>query len=373
MSSIHPYYDVTYPNHAAEQAEKPYSPPPVEQVQGTSPSRATASSENRAAAADYSPGDAAVLSENDRLRAERALRENIAARGFLSADQVLALDPDATRRNRALLEFLRSLQIRNNRPALARYIAWLDLFTRYQMPMNGNAPNTSDRDNPLDTLQFDTPGNYTAPPDTSVLQERILEAQRLAYLRRENAYYDYLGISRADNITMEMRENMAVNIERWYLGEGVFMPQMLWYSDGNGFRFTPISPRAREATRIQDILASYNRTQIAGFLREMAIVTPLEFIFFDPTRLAILTLEARRQFLSRVQAALDQAGVETRAADLRYAFDREGMLLMDQLGLQRERDRLALDRFRADLSHYYGQLADSVRQYDEGIISGSLA
>ncbi len=371
MSSIHPYYDIAYPNHAAEQAHMPYSPPPVEQVRETATSRAGESSLRRPDP-ENSPGDVAVLSESIRLRAERQPSDNAPAPVFLAADQVLALDPDATRRNRALQEFLRSLEIRNNRAALARYIAWLDLFTRYQMPIPGNLPNPSDRDNPLAGLRYETPGNYIAPPDTSVLQDQIIEAQRLAYLQRENAYYDYLGISRADNITMEMRENMAVNIDRWYLGEGVFMPQMLWYSDSSGFRFAPITPRAQEATRAPDVLASHSRPQIAGFLREMAGLTPFEFLFYDPTFLAELTLEARRQFLQRAQTALDQAGVRARAADLRYAFDREGMLLLDLLGLQRERDRLALDRFRADLSNYYGQLADSVRQYDEGIISGSL-
>ncbi len=377
MSSIFPYYDLSLPNHAAEQAEKPYTPPPVEQVQGTSPGRRSESPENRAAS-DYSPLDAAVLSESARLRAERALEDNragtVTGPGFLTAEQVLGLDPEATRQNLALQEFLRTLEPRDNRAAVARYLSWLEIFTRYQSPLNGGGntlpPISSNRI--AATLQYDVPGNYQAPPDTSVLQDKLIEAERLAYLSRENAYYDYLGLSRADNVTREMRENMAVNIDRWYRGEGAFMPQMLWYSDQTGFRFTPVSPRAREATRVQDVLANHNRTQIAAYLRELAGVTPREFLYYDPTGLAELTLAARRDFLARVQTALVNAGVEARAADLRFAFDREEMLRLDLLGLQQERDRLALERYRADLSHYYGQLLDSVRQYGEGIISSSL-
>lgn len=191
---------------------------------------------------------------------------------------------------------------------------------------------------------------------------------------RENALYAALGFMPAnlEPDTTAYRERMAIAIDGWFAGSGVFIPSMLDYSSSDGFRFTPLTAQSRAATRAADTLSSYERTRIAQYLREMARLTPNDFMFYDPTGLGALPLDQRRQFLERVDQLLDQEGIDQRAADLRYAIDENNRLRIDDLELLEEDERRRLEALEDSVNSYYAMLLASVRQYSAGVISANL-
>lgn len=193
-------------------------------------------------------------------------------------------------------------------------------------------------------------------------------------LQVNNATLYNLILSRTASANREMRAAIGEAVDRWLAGQGVFLPGMQDYASRDGFRFTPLSEAAMQALRAADLLAEYEWGRIAAYLREMAALTPMDFLFYDPTGLGSLPLDARRLFLAKVDQLLAEADIATRAADLRYQFNRDGSLDFDRLGTgvpdAGERIAEVLSRNGGD---YYGQLADSIRQYGFGIVGqGSM-
>lgn len=340
MSAFQPFIDLPYPNYAAEAAAQPYEAGPVESVTPVSPVRPVEPEESRIADEYPTPADLSEISRAARERSEQAYR-NARQRRAEEQDRLLAnrapLDANRIRNNQGIRELIQSFENYNNQAAVNRYNAFLGVFVRYG-------------------------ANYVDSGEEGAVAN--LRAQ-------ENQYYeDQLAVS--DNVTRANREGISQAIDRWFVGEGVFFPAMLNYTSSDGFRFTPLSAAARPALRAADVMSTYDRNRIANYLRELAGLTPRDFMFYDPTGLGALPLEQRRDFLRRVQETLDQERIEARAAELRYAFNQQNQIDIDLLGLE---DREELERLRRDqeaINTYYGQLLASVHQYKAGIVSEAL-
>lgn len=335
MSSFQPYIDTSYPVYPAEEAAKPYEPGPVEGVSESAPVQPVETEEDRLP----EDNDAVALSNAARDLAKARLEETARNQSLASTADNAVLDAARTRNNRGIRELIQSFQDYNNTAALARYNNSLAMFVRY-----GSAAVSSG------------------------------ESDAIANLRaQENNAYQDLGIYYADNITRDNREGISQAIDRWFVGEGVFMPAMLHFTSSDGFRFTPMTSEARMALRTADVLASYERSRIAAYLREMAALAPEDFMFYDPTGLGALGLEQRREFLARMDALLAQERIDARAAELTYAFNSENQLDIERLGLENSEEIARLEGLREDINTYYGMLRDSVRQYDADIISSSMS
>ena len=342
-SSFQTFIDQPYPIYAAEAAAQPYEPAPVEGVSATNPVRAVEAEELRPDVNDdTAASDATELSNAARLLARDAAREEMERRleqrdEKARRDESL-LDAVRIRNNRSIRELVASFRNYDNSAAAERYNASLDVFSRYG-------------------------AEYRDSGETGAVAN--LRAQ-------ENDAYLNLGISHAGTVTREVREGISRSIDRWFVGEGVFTPAMLNYPSYDGFMFTPISPAAQAALRSADVLATYERPRIAAYLRELAALTPEDFMFYDPTGLGALSLQQRRDFLARVDQILARERIDARAAELRYSFNAAGEVDLERLGLQDREEIARLERQREEINTYYGQLANSVQQYDAGIVSESL-
>lgn len=335
-SALTPYVDLPFPNLAAEEARLPHDPDaPVSGVSATTRATPVESEEARP------PND--YVTSPDIYELSRAARERTGLARTESAEDYLertAAAVDAARRedNLGIRELIRSFQDYDNAAARARYNNFLSTFARYG-------------------------GGYV----------NVDEGNAVANLRaQEDERYMNLGISRAEADTRATREGMSGAIDRWFVGEGVFFPAMLQYNSSDGFMFTPVSSVALQALRSAEALATYERTRIAAYMREMAALTPEDFMFYDPTGLGALGLEQRREFLRRIDALLLQEQVDARAADLRYVFDERGRLVLEELGLDDE-NLTRIEQLRQEINSYYGQLLFSVHNYKAGIISEGLA
>ncbi len=258
---------------------------PVNEIAATTPAAATTT----AAAATQT-------STADTFRITRPLGDPSSALDFLY-----------TTNSRSVTELLSTFENYDNSQAVSQYNNYLNVFTRY----------------------------------TGSVADNIQENNEANMRAAENATYQYLGISHYGTVTRQVREGISNAIDRWYVGEGVFTPEMLNYSSGTGFRFSPVSPNAQQALLYRNVLSTYDRNQIAAYLREMARLTPFDFVFYDPTGLEALTLEQRREFLRLVDSLLADAEIQARAADLQYAFTDDGELDFDYLDQQ-----LALEQQR---------------------------
>lgn len=341
MSAIQPPYEVPYP--IVTDATTPvYEPEPVTPVEPVTPSRAAESVTERPEEATI-PEDMTVVSSEardrfreaaDRIRAGGTTPENpvtVAAEAYAEAIE--------NRNSRALRELLQTFQDYDNTRALERYNYYLNMFTRY-----GAGQAASE------------------------------EQDAIANLRAaENGAYRDLGITFADNGTREAREGISRAIDRWFVGEGVFTPEMLRFSSSDGFRFTPLSESAQAALRSADVLASYERSRITTYLREMAALTPNDFLFYDPTGLESPTLQRRREFLERVDRMLAEQQLDIRAAELRYIENADGGLTLEALYAADAEELRRIQELSAQINTYYGQLINSVEQYDSGMISEMLA
>ncbi len=332
MSAINPIIPVPVPNIAAEDAAQPYDPDrPVNSVSATSAARAVESEENRPPSEYGTAPDAYDLS--------RAAREMATTRSQEDTERdANPLDAGRIRDNRSIRELMQTFQNYNNSAAVSRFVSHLDGFIRYGAP-------------------------YTDSGEDSVIAN--LRAQ-------ENAVYTSLGLSRNSSRNLEIRESVAQAIDRWFVGNGVFSPEMVRYSSTDGFRFVPLSTPARAVTRAAEVLSTYDRNRIAAYLREMANLTPQDFMFYDPTGLGALGLDDRRTFLARVDELLRQQRIDARAAELRYIADEEERLRIEAIE-DAERIQTRLDELRDEINTYYGQLRYMVHQYKAGIISESLA
>lgn len=335
MSSFQPYIDTSYPIYPAEEAARPYQPAPVAGVEGTAPARQVESEENSGVDGRSATADALALSNAARELSRNADEEALRTRDISAA---AAIEAVSAGENLGIRELIQSFANYNNTAALARYANSLSMFARY-----GSAYSTSD------------------------------ETDAVANLRaQENSLYQDPGAFYTDNVTMENREGISQAIDRWFVGEGVFMPAMLHFSSSDGFRFTPLTSEAQKAQRAADVFATYDRSRIVAYLREMAELTPEDFMFYDPTELTELRLQERRDFLARMDELLVQAEIDARAAELRYVFNTENQLDQTLLGLEAE-EIARLELYREDINTYYGMLRESVRQYDDSIVSASFA
>lgn len=333
MSAIQPIVDIPIPNYAAEEAARPYDPDQPVTATGATTGVAAIEAEEDRSGLDYPTAQDA----SDISKAARALAE--ATRSETEFDREADyLDGERLRGNRGIRELIRSFENYNNGAAIAAYNNYLNMFVRY-----GATSSDSDENSTIAALRA-----------------------------QENAVYDNLGISHAEGVTRENREGINGAIDRWFVGEGVFFPAMLHYTSSDGFSFTPLTAEAKAAARANDVTASYDRSRIATYLREMAQLTPRDFMFFDSTGLGELGLQERRDFLRRMDELLDQAGIDARAADLRYIFDEEGRIQLEELGLDQQYET-RLDQLRDEINTYYGELRYSVHQYKAGIISAALA
>lgn len=339
-----PYIDMPYPNYALEEAARPYEMTPVPEVTPVERVRAVESEEDRVDADQPVIPDAIEISAT----AKDLSDNNVADRRDGSSGQEEAppiydpvADGERIRNNVAVRELIGTFANYDNSAEVERFTAFLDLF-----------------------------GSYGAP----VVPAR--EGSQVANFRaQENALYYGLGLSNPAELTdREMRDNMMRAIDRWMESVGIFLPGMLRYPSSDGFRFSPLTDRARLSLRSADVMATYDRSRIAQYLRELAVLTPSDFMFYDPTGLGDLPLRERRDFLSWMDSQLRQAGVTSqRAAELRYVFENDQLDLVE-LGLDDE-ERLAerLYTIANTANDYYTMLKDSVQQYDAGIISSGLA
>lgn len=118
--------------------------------------------------------------------------------------------------------------------------------------------------------------------------------------------------------TTQDRTAMIRRIDSWITGTGVFQPGMIGLPTSEGFMFTPVTEEAMAALGYADILASASRDVLINYLARLAQLTPMNFIFYDPTGLGPLSLIERRDFLSRADELLASANIEVQAADLVY-------------------------------------------------------
>lgn len=165
--------------------------------------------------------------------------------------------------------------------------------------------------------------HYGSP--TELIQEE------LAILRDEPVdkfAFRNLGVFTGGEADVEQRRAVAVAMDRWFEGQGVFKPEMLHFPSGLGFRLSPRSEAAHNARNASAVLATDNPAMIAAYLREMAHLTPGDFIIYDPTGLSALSLFQRRNFLANADAILTRAGIGVRAAELAYAFDADGAVVL---------------------------------------------
>lgn len=331
MSAMQPVTDIPVPNYAAEEAAKPHETD--RPVAAADVATAAKSIETRENGIGYSPAeDATDISNAARALAEARRSEDAAER---EADP---LDAESLRYNRGIRDLIRTFENYDNSAAVAGYNIYLNMFVRY-----GAGAATTGEESMLNNLRA-----------------------------RENAVYDALRIAGRDATNRETRDAFAQAIDRWFAGTGVYFPEMSSYSSSDGFRFTPLSDAAKASTRARDVLASYERDRIAQYLREMAQLTPNDFMFYDPTGLGELALQQRRDFLTRMDEMLVEASIRERAAELRYVFNEDGQIQLDQLGIEEEELVTQLDRFREEINTYYGQLRMMTYQYKSGIVSSAL-
>lgn len=331
MSALQPIVELPTPNYAAEQAAKPYDPDaPVKALSASVPSSAAEAGENSAGA--RTGRDAYELSSSARTMARAERAESDAER------DAEMFEAKRLRDNLAIRELILSFRNYDNSAAARDYDLYLNMFVRY-----------------------------------GVLNAAVEEDTAIASMRAaEDELYGAMGFSAAAPATREDRERVAGAIDRWFAGRGVFSPEMLRYRSSDGFRFTPVSDAARAAERATDVLASYDRARIAAYLREMASLTPADFMFHDPTGLADLDLERRREFLGQLDAWFAREGIDVPASELHYVFNENGELQADALGLD-DRYRTRLDELLDEINTYYGQLRAMVHQYKAGIVSSALA
>ena len=341
--SVQQPYEIPYPNLPAEQMQRPYEPPPVGAVTGAAASRSVEQEAERSTD-NSAQTDMATISNTIRIWLQNAARiareraEREAANEASFAEMALT-NENGIRNNPAIRELLVSFQNYDNSPAVQSYDQYLSMFTGY---------------NPA----------YGPPTENDLLAA----AQVL-----ENEDYFNFGITRADNETREQREGISIAIDRWFVGEGVFSPLMLHHSSSDGFRFTPLSQASRMALRAADVLASYERTRIANYLREMANLTPNDFMFYDPTGLGSLALRDRREFLAQVDRLLTQADIEARASELRYQISGDAITGVEIMDLESEQMRARIRELVEQINTYYGQLMNSIRHYGMGVVSDSMA
>ena len=343
MSSLTPYVIAPYPNFAAEEAERPYELPPVQETLPVVGVRAVEAEEDRVDDEAVRVADASEISAAARAIAENAARRRLQEGPVERRSATPAFDPvrdaERIRNNRAIRELIASLAAYDNSAAQEKFGNALNLFVDYSTPY---------------TISGEAETAYYVPAP-------------------ENIVYSTLGFSTSTVTPRDMRESIGTAIDRWLRADGVFLPSMLGYSSSDGFRFAPLTDAARLAQRSRSVLATHERNRIATYLRDMARLTPRDFMFYDTTGLGALSIEERREFLARVDTLLEQAGIEERAVDLQYAFDQQGRLLTEQMELDDEAERLRLEALAEQISGYYGALLQSVKQYGAGIISASMA
>ncbi|MCC8179854.1 MAG: hypothetical protein LIP23_02950, partial [Planctomycetes bacterium] len=115
----------------------------------------------------------------------------------------------------------------------------------------------------------------------------------------------------------------------WLAGAGVFQPGRRNFPGSAGFRFTPLAPEAYEVYNAAEVLATDNRDLIANYLTRLANLTPLNFIFYDPTGLGPLSIIERREFITTADELLEEAEIEVRASELVYNFVDESTIDID--------------------------------------------
>lgn len=328
MSSFQPYIDTSYPDYAAEAAHAPYAPGPVGGVEDTASTRPVAPTEERP--------EAEMPVQNDELslsNAARAMHSGATAVSSAAIGQVDLTTLQNTHHNLGIRDLLQTFQTYDNQNAVNRYNHYLDMFTRY-----GVGGINSGENDPVANLRA-----------------------------QENHLYGNLGITGASGT------NVSGAVDRWLTGDGVFTPSMWGQSSSDGFTYTPLSDEAiAAALTAAEALASYERTRIAAYLRELAQLTPNDFAFSDPTGLGELALRERREFLAMMDELLTQARIDERAAELRYVFNAAGELLLEELGLVDQEELARLEQSRDQINTYYGELLASVQQYGAGIISASM-
>lgn len=340
MSSLTPYVYPPYPNMAAEDAERPYDPGPVQAVTPVAPVAPVREDGMGSTGTVADEADAVTISQAFRAVPESAARSRVAGRdSFVPAFDPVR-DSERIRNNQAIRELIASLADYDNRAAQRRFDASVGVSVNY------------------------------SPYAAAVTAEAAAAAPSRA---SDNMVYSTIGFTNPEITPRDVRERIGAAIDAWLRADGVFLPIMLNYASGDGFRFAPLSDAARAAGRSATVMASRERNRIAAYLREMARLTPRDFMFYDTTGLGALGLEERREFLRRVDALLEQAAIDERAAELRYQLDEENRLRLVLMDLDDERERIRLEELEDQISGYYADLIASVKNYGPGIISVSMA
>ena len=314
---------------------------PVPPTSETTPARAVESTEERDATGQES-ADMAQFSSTGRELAKEVFqaRMNRIANETAAARQA---DPAAAAReavnNRSLRELLERFQNYDNTAARENFFRRLELYSAYG-------------------------GGMPEPVQEEAPDENVRSGEDLALAS--------LGIPPEGLATREIREGVSQAIERWFRGEGVFMPQMLGNVSPDSFWFTPQSPAAEAAERAADVFATYDRTRIATYLRETALLTPHDFMFSDSTGLGALSLADRRDFLTQTDRFLNRIGTDLRAAELTYSFNPNGTLNLAEIERENRLTDEALRRLDEAANTYYAALSASVQQYGVQIVSSAL-
>lgn len=336
MSAFQPYIDQPYPDFALEEARRVREAPPVPGVTPANAVRPVETEEGALPPPEPRDPDSSLISNEGRAAVEESAQAARRRRdaGLERFDP--AADVQHMRDNRAVRELVATFSDYDNREAVKRFSAGLDMFVRY----GGASPQTAETDT-------------------------------VAGLRaRENLLYHNLGLSVPEFAESgALRNAMMDGVDRWLEGGGVFMPAFLHYPSSDGFRFAPLSGEAELSSRAAEVMAGYERARIASYLRELSALTPADFLFYDPTGLGDFSLSARREFLHVVDGMLLEAEIALRAAELRYILGREGRLTLEGSGLENVVDEERLEQLRREIAVQYEALHTTVPDRSGGIIS----
>lgn len=337
MAALDPFMSVPLPNFAMEEELAPGRVRPVPAVTSVEPVRAVESREQMREEDRRAVLDAYEASALAKSLAFQASGQQAVAEKELRDPASVAR---ANRNNVAIRDLVASFAEYDNSVAQAQFDRYLQLFV-----------------------------SLAADSEAAKRERRAREEVRA----RENALYASLGFL-PGNISGEgsvLSLRMALAIDEWLRGRGVFLPSMLGYASSDGFRFMPFSGRSKGALRFGEVLGSYERMYISQYLREMARLGPENFLFYDQTGLGDLGLVERRRFLAEMRRILDEAGITAREWELRYVFGENEKLALDRLGL-RAAELRRLEAYREAINTYYGMLRGLVRHYGAGIMSGSM-
>lgn len=153
-------------------------------------------------------------------------------------------------------------------------------------------------------------------------------------------------------------------VDRWLRGQTVFRPELLDYPSSEGFRFIPGDDQAALVANARAVAADGDNARIANYLSILATLTPLAFLFYDPTGLGALPFVERQDFLAQVDEAVVPATPRIPAIELEYAFNPERELELAMVWQEvDDLDKEVQDRINGRLDHRQPGRLHTLREY----------